>query len=87
MQNGEEIELGVGRLCPDLLRIVGLWRFQDRIASRFVDTLRLRFDLLVMVFLPQFLERRPRQISGLFNCSAVATVDPVNGHKKQGPDA
>lgn len=23
MQNGEEIELGVERLCPDLLRIVG----------------------------------------------------------------
>jgi hypothetical protein len=24
MQNGEEIELGVGRVGPDLLRIVGL---------------------------------------------------------------
>jgi hypothetical protein len=24
MENGDEIELGVGRLCLDLLRIVGL---------------------------------------------------------------
>jgi hypothetical protein len=24
MQNGEEIELGVERLCPDLLGIIGL---------------------------------------------------------------